>query len=486
VFEGTAWSLFPPALAIVLAVVTRKVYLALGVGVVSGACLLKGGLLSGMLHSLSLVLETLSRPGNALILAFIFVIGSLLSSMESAGGIKGFVAWLERSGFVRSERRVKVLAWLVGVCFFVEGNMTILVGGALSRPLFDKWKISREKLAYLIDSTSGPVCLLIPFNAWGAYVIGILQTVEAETPVRLFLWSILYNFYSLFAVTLAFLVAFFSWDFGPMKAAEERTRSGKVLSDGAELMADASVFTPSSDAPRSSKWLLLGPLLATMSTMPLSLYLTGLWTLPSEDGASFLEIMKNGRGALSVLCSVLAGLVVLALLQAILEKEKSFKETLVELLKFAGRGARGMVGLATIILLALTLGLVTERLGTGSFVAEVASGNMSAALFLPVTFLLSALVSFSTGTSWGTFAIMVPVVLPVASAYGVDQAPFLAAALSGGVFGDHASPISNTTIIASMAAMTDHVDHVRTQLPYAMLAGSLAVTAYAVVGYWFL
>lgn len=219
--------------------------------------------------------------------------------------------------------------------------------------------------------------------------------------------------------------------------------------------------------------------------MPTGLYITGRQKMaenPELTATSAMDVIKYGNGSVSVLWSVLGGLALLWFLHAIRPKEKGVGQTLDELVRFGIKGAQGMLPLALIILMALTLGSVTKQLGTGVFVAKVASANMSAAVFLPVIFLVAAGVAFATGTSWGTFAIMVPVALPAAAAFGVIKAPFLAAALSGGIFGDHASPISDTTIMSSMAACTDHVDHVRTQLPYALLAGGGATLAYFIVG----
>lgn len=487
-FEETVWSLIPPLLAITLAIVTRQVFLALGLGIVSGAIMLEASFWPGMARSVELVVETLNDPSNAMVVLFTFVIGSLISSMESLGGIRGFVNWLEHSGWLKGERSVKVLVWLVGVLIFIESNITILVAGALARPLFDKFKISREKLAYLIDSTSAPICLVIPFNAWGAYIISILQTLGEPEPVSLFVRSILYNFYSLFAVFLALMTALFAFDLGPMKKAEARTRAGQLLSDGAQPMVDESLFAPPDETVTPSGWLMIAPILTLVFMMPMSLYITGLSEVANPATATAMDVIKSGQGAVSVLWSVLAALALLWIMSAFrsIGGGKGVGATLDELVRFSIKGAQGMLPLALIILMALTLGSVTKLLGTGAFVAQVASANMSAAVFLPVIFIVAAFVAFSTGTSWGTFAIMVPVALPAAAAFGVAKAPFLAAALSGGIFGDHASPISDTTIMASMAAVTDHVDHVRTQLPYALLAGGGAIVAYFLVGLFLL
>ncbi len=474
-FVGTAWSLVPPLLAIVLAIATRNVYLALGTGILSGAIMLESSIPAGLARSVGLVWETLRQPQNALFICFIFVVGALIGSIAGVGGTQGLASWLERKGYLSTRRSIRLLAWWSGVCLFIESNMTIMLAGTLARPLFDKWKISREKLAYLIDSTSGPICLIIPLNAWGVYVIGLLRTVGVEDPVKLLVESILYNFYSLFTLFLALVVAITDWSPGPMKLAEQRTQDGKLLFDSSKPIADESIFGPPEETARPSQWLIILPLSTVMAGMPLSLLLTGHLNAP--EASSIVEMIEAGRGGLSLLASALAGLLVLGVTR-LWRGGKEFGAVF----RLAARGARGMVGLAGILLLALTLGLLTKLLGTGQVVAGLASSNLHPALFLPLIFVLSAMVSFSTGTSWGTFAIMVPVVIPTADTFNLAQAPFLAAALSGGIFGDHASPISNTTIIASMAALTDPTDHVRTQLPYCLLAGLLAALCYLLVG----
>ncbi len=467
--EPSAWSLLPPLLAIALAIAFRQVFIALGLGIILGGIMLEGAFFAGLARSVELVVVTLNDPGNAMVVLFTFAIGSLISSMESFGGIRGFVSTLERSGWLSGPRSVSLFVWLMGVVIFIESNITILVAGAFARPLFDKFKMAREKLAYLIDSTSAPVCLLIPLNAWGAYNIGLLNTLGEPEPLRLFIASIPYNFYAIVAVLLAFCVAMFGWNLGPMKAAEARAATGKVLSDGAQPMMDESLFSPPDETVRPSAWLMLVPIAILVVAMPVCLYITG-------DGD-----IRQGNGSVSVLWSVLSALASLWFLQSGRSK-KSVGQTLDELVRFSLKGAQGMLPLALIILLALTLGYMTKLLGTGVYVADLASANLPKAVILPALFWVAAAVAFATGTSWGTFAIMIPVAVPAAAALGVAKAPFVAAALSGGIFGDHASPISDTTIMASMASATDHVDHVRTQLPYALIAGGAATVGYLVVG----
>ena len=461
-------SLLPPVLAIGLAIGTRQVYLSLGAGVWLGFTILAGwNPLAGLGGAIEGAVTVFADAGNTRVLLFTLVIGALIATVEAGGGVRGFVGALERRGWASSPRGARLLSFLVGVVIFIESNITVLVAGAVSRPLFDRQRRSREMLAYLIDSTSAAVCVLIPLNAWGAYVLQLLSEQGVEEPLRLFVTSIPYNVYALAAVALAAFVAVTGWAVGPMKRAEERAGRGEHHDAGAAPDVDESALVPEPIGkipPRAVNMLV--PLGVMVLAMPLGLWVTG--------GGDLLE----GSGSTSVLWAVLSGLLV-AWLMMLAQRGMT-----VEQLTSTGlKGAGGMLGMAFVLLLALALGAVTRQLGAGVFVAAgVADAGVGPALLLPLVFLTGAFVSFSTGTSWGTFAIMIPIAVPAASALGLPLAPFLAASLAGGIFGDHASPISDTTIVSSLAAATDHIAHVRTQLPYALLAGGVAVTGFAVIG----
>jgi tetracycline resistance efflux pump len=408
----------------------------------------------------------LGDAGNTRVILFTLVIGALIATVEASGGVKGFVVWLEDRRWVTTGRRARILAWVIGVIIFIESNITTLVAGAVSRPLFDRYRVSREKLAYLIDSTSAAVCILIPLNAWGAYVLGLLGELHVDNALEVFIASIPLNFYALTVVLMAGATAVFDLNLGPMVQAEERTRRGELLSEGATPLLDADVLAPAPNTripPRAINMVL--PIATMVVMMPLSLLITG--------GGDMLA----GSGSTSVLWAVMAGL---AVSWALLLAQRG--NTVDELVRTGLKGAGGLMSLALVLLLALALGAVARELGTGLYIAGLAADTLSPTVFLPLTFLVAAGISFSTGTSWGTFAIMVPIAVPAAAALGLPLAPFLAASLAGGVFGDHASPISDSTIIASMAAATDHIDHVRTQLPYALLAAGVATVAFGLLG----
>jgi tetracycline resistance efflux pump len=465
--DPTWISLFPPVLAIVLAIWTRQVYLSLAAGIWIGWTILEGwNPLSGIGTSIAETVSVLASAGNANVILFTLVIGSLIATIETSGGVKGFVEYLESREWVNTPRRAQALAWVTGVIIFIESNITVLVAGAVSRPLFDRFKVSREKLAYIIDSTSAAVCILIPLNAWGAYNLGILESLGVENALGVFVGAIPFNFYALAALFLAGATVVWRLDLGPMKKAEERTREGEVLWPDAQPMIDEGILSPEPNdriPPRAFNMVI--PIVVMVLMMPLGLWITGQGDI------------RAGSGATSVLWAVLAAL---AACWVLLLAQRA--ATVDELTRVALKGAGGLVPLALILLLALALGDVARALGTGDYVAGITAGVLPPVVFLPLVFLASAGIAFSTGTSWGTFAIMIPIAVPAALSLGLPPSPFLAAVLSGGIFGDHSSPISDTTIISSMAAATDHIDHVRTQLPYAMLAAAVAAVAFAGVG----
>lgn len=465
--EPTWIVLLPPLLAIVLAIWTRQVYLSLAAGIWLGTTILAGwNPLTGLAQTVEQLVAVLGDAGNAKVILFTLVIGALIGTVEASGGVLGFVRWIEQRRLVTSGRTAQLLAFVIGVVIFIESNITVLVAGAIGRPLFDRFRVSREKLAYLVDSTSAPVCILIPLNAWGAYVLGILGELRVERPLEVFVASIPLNFYALTALILAGVVAGFGFNLGPMKEAERRTQEGRPLETDHPPLVDPETLVPSPTAkipPRAVNMLL--PIGTMVLMMPLSMVITG--------GGD----MREGSGSTSVLWAVLIGLAVAWIL--LLAQRAA---TINELMTTALKGAGDLLSIAFVLLLALGLGAVANKLGTGAYIAQVTAGVLPPVVFLPLVFLVAAGIAFSTGTSWGTFAIMLPIAIPAAATMGLPLAPFLAASLSGGIFGDHASPISDTTIISSLAAGTDHIDHVRTQLPYAALAGGIATAAFAVLG----
>ena len=461
------YSVLPPVLAIVLAIWSKQVIPSLAAGIWMAHTLLNQfNPLAGIAEALDGTIDVFTDAGDARVLVFTLLVGPLIATIEHSGGVRGFVRFLETRHWVHNGFRAQILAWGTGLVIFVESSITLLVAGSVSRPLFDRYRISREKLAYLIDATSAPVCVMIPLNAWGAFIISLVASTGVENPLQTFIAAVPLNLYAIFAILLAGVVIWKNINIGPMKKAEERTRGGDILWPGAVPLVDVSAEQAVDDEQNvPSAWLMIAPVLAMVTMMPVSLYITG-------DG----DIIQ-GSGSVAVLWSVCFALAV-AWLMTLSMSDSS----LAELMQVFMKGAGDLLPIAIILLLALALGDAASQLGTGIYVAQFVSGNIPPVLLAPLVFLVSAFIAFSVGSSWGTFAIMIPIAIPIAVTLGLPVPLLLAAAISGAIFGDHASPISDTTVLASMAAATDHIDHVRTQLPYALIAAALASIGFLVAG----
>jgi Na+/H+ antiporter NhaC len=462
-------SLLPPIVAIVVAIRTRQVYIALSLFLWLAWTIMSGwNPIEGLVAAVDAYVDAISDPDNARVLLFSALIGAMITYTQVSGGVEGFVAWAQRSGLARSPRSVGLTTVLVSFAVFLESNFGLLVAGAIARPLHDRAGIAREKLAYLIDATCSPKCILIPLNAWGAYVVTLLAAQGVEKPVTLLVASIPLNFYALGAVGLALFVVLTGWDIGPMRAAELRVReSGLLLRKGAQplVASDVAAVAPKPGAPHRASNMVV-PILAMVLMVPTVLAYTG--------GGD----VTQGSGSRAVLWGVIAGLFVAAL--AYLAQRIM---SLAELSEHLIAGVQGLVPLVIVLSLAFAIGATTRALGTGPFVAQAAEAVLHPGLVPVSVFVLACFIAFATGTSWGTFAIMIPIVIPMVELLGLHPALTLAAALGGGIFGDHCSPISDSTIVASMAAATDHIDHVRTQLPYALIAAAAAGVLFTVSGF---
>ncbi|MDD5061925.1 MAG: Na+/H+ antiporter NhaC family protein, partial [Candidatus Marinimicrobia bacterium] len=349
-----------------------------------------------------------------------------------------------------------------------ESSIKILVVGTICRPIFDKMKISREKLAYIADSTSAPICMLIPLNAWGAFVIGLLATQGVEEPISVLIKSIPLNFYAIITVLMVLVMAMTGLDFGPMRRAECRvSKEGKLVRDGAIPPVDQNIIEmkPIESHSHLARNMVI-PVLVMSLAMPLFLLITGQGNI------------TRGSGSTAVLWSVLLAIATAGVLYRA-QKLMSIKEIMDLIMK----GAGGMISLAILMILAFALGQTCKLLGTGDYIATLTAPLLSTKSVPALIFTVSALVAFATGTSFGTFALMIPLAIPLAAATHGYLPLVVSAVLAGGVFGDHCSPISDTTIVASMAAACDHIDHVNTQLPYALVSAGLAFLFFLIGGH---
>ena len=349
------YSILPPLLAIILAISTKQVILSLFSGIWMGFTIMSGfNPLSGVTASLDGIINVFTDPGDTRVLIFTLIIGALIATIEHSGGVRGFVHFLETRRWVHNGFRAQILAWATGLFIFIESNITLLVAGSVSRPLFDRYHVSREKLAYLIDATSAPVCVMIPLNAWGAVIVGLIASTGVENPLETFIQSIPYNFYAIVAIILSAIVIWKNLNIGPMKKAEERTQNGDVLWPGATPMVDVSaeqIHDPEGEIPSAS--LMVVPIVTMVLMMPVGLYITG-------DGK-----IIEGSGSVSILWSVSFALLVSWIM--ILAKGGT---SIDELMRVFMKGAGGLLPIATILLLALTLGDVANLLGTGVYVAN--------------------------------------------------------------------------------------------------------------------
>jgi Na+/H+ antiporter NhaC len=458
------FSILPPIIAIILAIKTKQVIPSLFAGIWIGCFLLNEfDPITGLAESFESIINVFSDSGDTKVLIFTLLIGALINTIEKSGGVSGFVKFLENRKWVHTKLRAQMLAWFTGIVIFIESNITLLVAGSVSRPLFDRYRISREKLAYLIDATSAPVCVMVPLNAWTAVIIGLVASTGVDNAFEIFIRSIPYNLYAITAIILALFFIIKQIDIGPMRAAEARTQNGQITWQ--ENPVEAEVTNKEEDsASQKDAIFMIAPILTMTFAMPAGLFLTGAG-----------DIMK-GSGSTAIFWSICAALFVCWCM--LLSKKKA---NVNDLMKLFMEGAGNLLPIACILLMALALGDIAKLLGTGPYVAGVAGANVPVIFLAPLVFLVSGFIAFSVGSSWGTFAIMIPIAMSIATTLDLSTSLMLGAALSGGIFGDHASPISDTTVVASMAAGTDHIEHVRTQLPYALIAGTISVIGFIIL-----
>lgn len=480
--------LLPAVAAIVLALWTRQVYLSLFAGLWLGTTIIVGGNpISGLRELADQLVAVFADAGNARVVIFCLLVGGLIALVQASGGVAGFIDWAQRRGWGTTRRGAELLAWVVGMFIFVESSITSLTVGAVSRPFFDRLKLPREKIAYYCDATSAPVCMTIPLNGWGAYVLGLLAaqgiTVGA---VGLLAQSLLFNFFALFAILFSLGLALTGWGFGPMKEAERRAaETGEVTRPGSTPMVSDEVadIQPVASSPR---WMgdLLIPVVAMVGMIFVGLFVTGQAALLEEDAQAvftFTEAMMRGSGSTSVLWAIGTGIGIAMLLYLIPRRGKSVM-SLVDSTEWVLKGSAGLVGVTVLIVFAFALGQVSRALEMGPYVVGLIGDGVPAWWLPALVFVVGCFVSFTLGSSWTTFAILMPIALPLAEGLGLSMPLMLGAVLSGGVYGDHASPLSDTSIISSMSAACDHIDHVNTQLPYTLLLAGVSFVAFLIAG----
>ena len=478
-------SLLPPAAALGLALWKKQIYPALLLGVWMGWWVLEGwNPLAAVGSTIITIVAVFEDSGNTRIILYSLLVGSVLTLMSATGGVEGFVQWVGDRRWVTNRRQAQLVPFVMGILITVESSITSLVAGTVGRPLTDRYRVSREKLAYICDSTSAPICMLVPFNGWGAMVIGLLAVQGVQSPVAVLLSSLAWNFYAIAAILVLLFTILARWDIGPMKRAERRALDeGKLMADDAHPLVGEDVLGVErleGLTPRAINLVL--PVLTMILCIVAGIYLTGRAAAPG--GAGLWKIIQASSGSTAVLWAVVGSLLVLVVMNVRPGSKGGTKRAGMSgqvFMNLTFKGMGGMIPVVTLLILAFALGATVRELGTGVYVARIISGVASGKLAVVGLFLLACVMAFATGTSWGTFALMVPIAVPLAAAMDGHLPLYLAAVLGGGVFGDHCSPISDTTIISSMASASDHMDHVRTQIPYALIGAGVAVGLYLVV-----
>nr|MDQ3388567.1 Na+/H+ antiporter NhaC family protein [Gemmatimonadota bacterium] len=494
-------SLIPPLLAIILALVFREVVIALFGGVWLGAFFWTGfDPLAALLRSVdTFALPALADSDHASIILFSLMIGGMVGVIGRNGGTFGIVERL--APIATTPRRGLLATYAQGLAIFFDDYASTLIVGNTMRPVTDRLRISREKLAYVVDSTSAPIASVMFVSTWVGYEISLisdgLRSAAAASAVsnpalsrqlaetnafNVFIDTIPYRFYPLLALVLVFLVIWMRRDFGPMHAAEVRARSGGgVYRPGAALMTDTTsgAMDPPEGAPL--RWWNAGiPVIVVVLTVLIGLYLSGLASLGPGDH-SFREIFGEANSFHVLLWASLLGSIA-AILLTLAQRILTIQQTMDAWLA----GLRSMILAMVILVLAWSLGSVTEVLGTAQYLSSILQGNVAPELLPVIVFVVAALISFATGTSWGTMAILLPLVIPLGAALATSGAMagsehytillgVTSSVLAGAIFGDHCSPISDTTVMSSMASACDHMDHVRTQLPYALVVAMVGM-----------
>ena len=456
-------SVIPPILAIVLSFVTKNTIVSLAIECITGTLLVGQGILGFP----TLLKESLGTTSFAWVMLLNTFIGILVAYFQKTGAIQGFSQWVHDKHL--SRRGAQLMAWVLGMFVYFSDSFSPLFVGCTMRSITDKARISREKLAYIADSTSAPVSVLVPITGWAAYLsglaVGIGCIVTQEDGAALFLKAIPFNFYALLAVIFVGLIGSgIVKDFGPMKKAEKRAmEEGKVLADGATPLTGKEL-TDMEPYPGFKPRVFLNFVLPVLMIISAALG-TYIAFKSAKTMEAFLYV-----GIFMMISMMIQGI--------------PFKEVMNTMMD----GIKGALPAIVLLALAYSVNALSKQMGTANYIISLCEGFLSPNVLPALIFIVAAVMAFATGSSWGTFAICMPIALPLAfSVTGGELNTIVvavfAAVAGGGVFGDHCSPLSDTTILSSMGSASDHLDHVKTQLPYAMVCGTLAVVGYLIVGF---
>ena len=469
---ATFWSLIPPVVAIVLALITKEVYSSLFLGILVGAILYSGGNFEGTVNHIFSegMISVLSSSSNVGILVFLVILGAMVCLMNRAGGSAAFGRWAGKH--IRTRVGAELATILLGVLIFIDDYFNCLTVGSVMRPITDQHNVSRAKLAYLIDATAAPVCIIAPISSWAAAVSGF---VPGEDGMSVFVRAIPYNYYALLTIVMMVSMVLMRVEFGAMGIHESNALKGDLFTTAARPYAGAE--EDGKVNPRGKVMDLLIPIISLVICCVIGMIYTGGFF----DGTDFVTAFSQSDASVGLVLGSFFGLVITVLLYLV-RKVLSFRDCMACI----PDGFKSMVPAILILTFAWTLKSMTDSLGADEFVAEMVKSSASGLVnMLPaIIFLVACFLAFATGTSWGTFGILIPIVVHV-----IENTPgdlmiiSISACMAGAVCGDHCSPISDTTIMASAGAQCDHVSHVSTQLPYAVVAAVVSFITYIFAGF---
>lgn len=463
-------SVIPPLCTILLAVLTKNVFLALMIGVVLGYLIVDGwNVIAALSDSLNGVINVFTSTGNTIVLMSILLIGSIIYIIEKSGGITGFVdVMVKKRAIIKSKKGANFFTWILGVLIFTSGSLSCMVVGSVTRPINDALKVPHEKAAFLVHSTSTPVCVLIPLSGWLASMIGYLTSggvAESEAMTTL-VKSIPLNFYCMITVIGCLAISLLGIDLGCMKKAEKRAAETGYLDDPkSNLAASKGDEEMQIDTDNPKMMNLILPMLGMIAGVIVALFVTG-------EGSLF-----NGSGMQALLWGVFVALVICGIL-TMTQKIYTFKQFIDNVFK----GASSMLPIAAVLMFAFTLSPIVSTLGTGQYLSSLFEQFLTPGLLPVLVFIMACILSFATGTSMGTMAIMSVIALPMAVNLGMSI-PLVASAIWGGsIFGDHASPVSDTTIMSCATTGCNIIDHVKTQIPYCGIFAGASIVLYLIIG----
>lgn len=472
---STVFSLLPPVIAISLALITKEVYSSLFVGIVTGALLYANGNLELTINTLLFneeggMVSKLSSSSNVGILIFLVILGIMVALMNRVGGSAAFGAWA--SQHIHSRVGAQLATMVLGVLIFVDDYFNCLTVGSVMRPVTDRHQVSRAKLAYLIDATAAPVCIIAPISSWAAAVTSSVPEDSGINGFTMFLRTIPYNYYAILTLVMIIYITVCKMDFGPMRIHEKNALNGDLFTTEARPYGglDDEIVSP-----RGKVIDLIFPVAVLIFCCVIGMIYTGGFF----DGEDFVTAFANSDASMGLVLGSSCTLLITFLFY-MLRNVMTFKD----FTDCIPEGFKAMVAPILILTMAWTLSGMTGLLGAKFFVADLVSGSASGlqGVFPAIIFIVAAGLAFSTGTSWGTFGILIPIVCSVFPS-GEMLAISISSCLAGSVCGDHCSPISDTTIMASAGAHSDHVNHVSTQLPYALTAAAVSMVCYILSGF---